>query len=82
MQKLVATVNVVAWSGFWAFGYLALSADITNGGQMVTAAILAFVGAAIGVVAYFGLVRHSEMTGYSKCSNQVPREHHREGGIV
>ena len=82
MQKLVAIVNVVAWSGFWAFGYLALSADITNGGQMVTAAILAFVGAAIGVVAYFWLVRHSEMTGSSKCSNQVPREHHREGGIV
>lgn len=77
MSKLIAIVNVVAWSGFWAFGYLAFSADPANSGQMVTAAILAFVGAAIGALAYFWLVRHSEATGYAKRPNQVPREHER-----
>lgn len=27
MAKLIAILNVVAWGGFWAFGYLALTAD-------------------------------------------------------
>ena len=78
MSKLIATVNVVAWSGFWAFGYLAFSADPANTRQMVVAAILAFIGAAIGAVAYFWLARHAEATGYAKRSNQVPREHERD----
>lgn len=78
MAKLIATVNVIAWAGFWAFGYLAFSADPANSGQMVIAAILAFVGAAVGALAYFWLVRHSEDTGYAKRPNQVPREHERE----
>ncbi|KPP89000.1 MAG: SNARE associated Golgi protein [Rhodobacteraceae bacterium HLUCCA08] len=77
MAKLIAIVNVVAWSGFWAFGYLAFSGDPANAWQMVTAAILAFVGAAIGALAYFWLVRHSEATGYARRPNQVPREHER-----
>lgn len=66
MSKLIATLNVVAWSGFWAFGYLALSADPANTTHMVVAAVLAFVGAAIGALAYFWLVRHSEATGYAQ----------------
>ncbi|WP_194097444.1 hypothetical protein [Marivivens aquimaris] len=82
MHKLIATVNVIAWSGFWAFGYLALSADVSNVWQMVTAALLAFAGAAIGVSAYFWLVRYSEQSGYAKCSNQVAREHHREAELA
>ncbi|WP_146346304.1 hypothetical protein [Falsiphaeobacter marinintestinus] len=71
MSKFVAIVNVIAWSGFWAFGYLALSADVDNSGQMITAAILAALGAGLGMVAYFWLVRHSEATGYAKKSNQL-----------
>ncbi|NRB01054.1 MAG: hypothetical protein HRU32_14785 [Rhodobacteraceae bacterium] len=79
MAKLIAIGNVVAWAGFWAFGYLALTAGAENSGQMVTAVILAALGGAFGVWAYFWLVRHSEATGYAKRGNQVPREHHREG---
>ncbi len=71
MTKLIAVINVVAWSGFWAFGYLALSADIENSGQMITAAVLAALGAALGIAAYLWLVRHSEATGYARKSNQL-----------
>ncbi len=66
MQKLIAIVNVIAWGGFWAFGYLALSSDINATGQMVTAAILAAMGGGLGMLAFFWLVRHSEETGYAK----------------
>lgn len=66
MHKLIAIVNVIAWSGFWAFGYLALSADTAQTGQLVTALILAAFGAALGLWAWFQLVRHSEKTGYAK----------------
>ncbi len=71
MSKLIAILNVVAWSGFWAFGYLALTADPANTGQMMTAVILAAAGAAIGVFAYFWLVRHAEAKGYAKRANRV-----------
>lgn len=71
MSQLVAIANVIAWSGFWAFGYLALSADIQNSGQMVTATILAALGGGLGLLAYFWLVRHSEATGYSRKTNQL-----------
>ncbi len=79
MQKVIAILNVVAWSGFWAFGYLALTTPTEDSTSMVIAALLAFAGAAVGIVAYLWLVRHSEKTGYARGTNQVPREHHREG---
>ena len=41
--------------------------------------ILAAVGAAVGIVAWLWLVRHSEATGYARRANQMPREHHRQG---
>ena len=71
MPKLIATLNVVAWSGFWAFGFLAFTADAADTWQMVGAAVLAFVGAAIGALAYFWLVRHAEGTGYAKRSGKL-----------
>ncbi|MEL7213556.1 MAG: hypothetical protein AAGK92_12900 [Pseudomonadota bacterium] len=73
MSKLIAILNVVAWSGFWAFGYLALTADPAETGQMVTALILAAAGAGTGVFAYFWLVRHAEAKGYAKRANRAPR---------
>ena len=76
MAKLIAILNVIAWSGFWAFGYLALTGSGSSG-RMVVAAILAFAGAAVGVFAYLWLVRHAEATGYARPPKQVPREHHR-----
>lgn len=78
MSKLIAILNVVAWAGFWAFGYLALSADLNNPGQMVTAAILAFIGAVLGIFAYLWLIRHSEDSGYAKRPNRVLPEHLRD----
>ncbi|RLJ51826.1 hypothetical protein BCF46_2051 [Litoreibacter meonggei] len=77
MNKLIAILNVVAWSGFWAFGYLALSADSANTTQIMVAGLLAVAGAAVGLFTYLQLVRHSEASGYAKPRNRVP-EHLRE----
>ncbi|WP_050930682.1 hypothetical protein [Aestuariivita boseongensis] len=71
MMKLIAILNVIAWAGFWAFGYLALTAGTESGSQGVIAAVLAALGAAIGFWAYFQLVRHSEATGYAKPANRA-----------
>ncbi len=71
MIKLIAILNVIAWSGFWAFGYLALSAGTEDGGQMVIAAMLAAAGAAVGLWAYFKLIRHTEATGYARPANRA-----------
>ena len=80
MQKFIAIINVISWSGFWAFGYLAFTASANDEVHMVTAAILAAIGGGIGILAYFWLVRHAEATGYARRSNQVLPEHLREGG--
>jgi drug/metabolite transporter (DMT)-like permease len=71
MQKLIAIVNVIAWAGFWSFGYLAMSARVENTGQMVTAAVLAAFGGGVGMLAYLWLVRHTEATGYAKPANRA-----------
>ena len=82
MQKLIAIANVIAWSGFWAFGYLALTAGVENSGQMVTAAFLAALGGGVGMMAYFWLVRHAETTGYAKPANRaVKREDEQIEGV-
>ncbi len=57
MRKLIALACVVSWSGFWAFGYLALSAQIDDPRQMVTAGVLAFVGFITGMFTYMRLSR-------------------------
>ncbi len=71
MSKLIAILNVVAWSGFWAFGYLALSSDVSQTGQITVAIVLAAIGAGLGLFAYLWLVRHSEHTGYAKPANRA-----------
>ena len=81
MTKLIAILNVIAWSGFWAFGYLALSADVTQTGQMIVAAILAAMGAGLGVFAYLWLVRHCEVTGYAKRPNRAMPTYDNEGTV-
>lgn len=57
MSKLIALVCVVSWSGFWAFGYLALSASDFSDAQVMLAALLAFAGFVSGVFAYMALAR-------------------------
>ena len=71
MHKIIAIVNVIAWGGFWAFGYLALTTQPADSTQMVTAGLLAAAGAAVGLWAYFELVHHSEASGYAKKPNRV-----------
>ncbi|MEC7764692.1 MAG: hypothetical protein VX874_22505 [Pseudomonadota bacterium] len=82
MTKLIAIANVIAWSGFWAFGYLALSAPSNAGNQTVIALILAALGAGIGLVCWFQLVRHTEATGYARPANRVPEHLKTEEGIA
>ncbi len=36
--KAIAIINVIAWAGFWAFGFLALSASAYSTAQLMTAA--------------------------------------------
>ncbi|MFN7224621.1 MAG: hypothetical protein ACK4MS_11425 [Paracoccaceae bacterium] len=57
MNKIVAFLCVVSWSGFWAFGYLALSADIQDQSQILVAGLLAALGFLTGVFAYIKLSR-------------------------
>lgn len=57
MSKMIALICVVSWSGFWAFGYLALTADIQNQNQMITAGMLAFAGFLTGMFTYMRLCR-------------------------
>lgn len=82
MQRFIAIANVIAWSGFWAFGYLALTAGVEQSGQMVMAAILAAIGGGVGMFAYFWLVRHSEGTGYAKAPNRAIKRQDEEGENV
>lgn len=58
MNKLVAIACVISWSGFWAFGYLALSADIKDQGQIIVAGVLAFAGFLTGMFTYMRLSRN------------------------
>ncbi|RBW55029.1 hypothetical protein [Ruegeria sp. A3M17] len=74
MTKLIAIINVIAWAGFWAFGYIALTSDDLTEGQLVIAAILAFAGLAMGILAYMKLARASEASGYAKGSKQLDAE--------
>lgn len=69
MTKLIAILNVVAWSGFWVFGYLALAGGGDVSGTI--AAVLAALGAGIGIWAYLVLVRHAEATGYARAPRRA-----------
>ena len=71
MTKLIAIINVIAWAGFWAFGYLAITAEGLTEGQLVIAALLAFAGLVTGILAYMKLVRVTEYSGYAKTSKQL-----------
>lgn len=60
MQKLIAILCVISWAGFWAFGYLALSAGIEDSAQITTAIILAALGLFTGMFTYLKLARSSD----------------------
>jgi len=79
MTKLIAVLNVVAWAGFWSFGYLALTTPVEQGGRMVVALLLAAFGAALGIWAWFRIVRHTEATGYARPASSRARHDADEG---
>lgn len=60
MTKFIATLCVISWSGFWAFGYLALSAGIESPGQLTIAVILAALGLFTGVFTYLKIARATD----------------------
>ncbi|MBT8155068.1 hypothetical protein KMP13_14550 [Epibacterium ulvae] len=74
MIKFLAVVNVVAWSVFWAFGYLALSAEGYSDHQILVASLLAAVGLFTGISTYLRLVQASERSGYAQSSAGMTRE--------
>ena len=77
MMKLVAIVNVIAWSGFWAFGYIAITSEGLTSTQLAVASVIAFAGLVTGVFAYLKLVRASEASGYANPSNKLDAEERR-----
>lgn len=54
-MKIFAILNVIAWMGFWAFGYIALTSPELTTNQLTTATLLAAVGFAIGMYSYLRL---------------------------
>ena len=81
MPKLIAILNVVAWCGFWAFGYLALTENTGQSDRMVTAVLLAAAGGAIGMWAHLWLVRHSERTGKAQPPKWAVKEDSVESAV-
>ena len=61
MNKFIALICVISWSGFWAFGYLALSAGSAETGQMVVAVVLAATGFFTGMMAWLKLSREGDL---------------------
>ena len=55
MNKMIALINVISWSGVWAFGYIALTATELSQSQILTAAALAGIGFLTGILAYLKL---------------------------
>jgi len=61
MNKLAAIINVISWSGFWAFGYLALTSDQPDSGQTLIAILLAAAGMLTGTWAYLKLSKGQKL---------------------
>ncbi|MFZ1470006.1 MAG: hypothetical protein WAT09_13665 [Paracoccaceae bacterium] len=60
MSKLVATLCVISWSGFWAFGYIAVTAEMISDQQLTVAVILAAFGLFTGIFSYLRLARATD----------------------
>ena len=56
-RKLIANGCVLGWSAFWVFGFLGLSAPGEATGQIIAAAVIAFLGRVLGVWCYLQLMR-------------------------
>lgn len=74
MRKFLAVINVIAWAGFWAFGYLALAGEDFSQRQLIIASALAFVGFGVGIFTYLRLCCCAEDCGYAKKTKQLDAE--------
>lgn len=74
MKKFTAIVSVVAWLGFWIFGYIALTEEALTKTQQTVSFLLAFTCLLLGLVTFFKLVRSSEESGYARKTNQLSAE--------
>ncbi|NIZ61950.1 hypothetical protein DL239_13290 [Sedimentitalea sp. CY04] len=85
MSKLVAVTCTIAWIGFWAFGYLAITADGFSAGQLVTSTLLAALGMLTGVFSYLHLSRGVEPREFAgkiqKLDAAVCNRAQQQGGI-
>ncbi|RFU14436.1 hypothetical protein DZD18_01510 [Rhodobacteraceae bacterium W635] len=70
MRKLTAIINVISWSGFWAFGYLALTAERPESGQTLIAILLAALGMLSGSWAYMKLSKGQPLPEPPKNTNR------------
>lgn len=75
MSQLIALLNVIAWSGFLVFGYLAFTGDVSRPEEMTTAALVAAFGGLLGIWTLFRLIRDAEASGYAKPRNRADRSH-------
>lgn len=75
MQRMIAILNVIAWGGFWAFGYLALTTDPSQTHRLLVALLLAAAGGGAGLWTWFQLVRHAEATGLARKPKFAVPEH-------
>lgn len=66
MRKLIAIINVISWSGFWAFGYLALTSEQPDSSQTLIAIVLAAAGMLAGVWAYLKLSKGQPLPHHPK----------------
>ena len=71
MPKLVAVINIVAWFGFWTFGFIAIAADGFSDAQLVISTLLAAIGLMAGIAAYLQLARTAETSGYARKTKQL-----------
>jgi len=70
VQKLVAIINVISWSGFWAFGYLALTSEQPESSQTLIAILLAAAGLLSGSWAYLKLTKGRQLPEPPKNTNR------------
>lgn len=55
--RWIANGNVLGWSAFWVFGFLAVTAPAEAAAQMVGAAALSFAGLVLGMWCWLRLMR-------------------------
>jgi len=71
MTKIIAIISVITWSGFWAFGYLALTAQGYSEPQLVTASLLIATGLITGTIAYLRLAHAAEVGSHVQKTKQL-----------